>query len=223
MRSRDLLSVIAVLVATSATTACSSRSDSAQSMAPQGNDSYSAKYGESPPAPLTPGTTNVSSTTTAAPGATTATESYPAARNSSAPVYPASRTTTTSSNGRNYSQGVPSPSSLPASSPYAGQSVSQATTQSSGEYGYAPVNVPANQTAVPYNEAQNYGAPPVANTPYPGGGGGYAGDGDRHVRVNVPFVHLNVDKDTGGVHLDAPFCSHQQTKSVRLFPGFNSR
>jgi hypothetical protein len=204
MRSRDFLSVIAVLAALSGTTACSSKSDSSQSMAPQGNDSFSTRSNESPPAPLNPSTAQLSPSTTALPATTAAPENYPS-QSYSVPARTSPRTTTTSATRRNYQQSAPSP----APAPYTAQSVVQSTTQSSGEYGYPPVNEAANQSSIPYNDSRANGVLPAANAPYPGGGGyanaGSGGDGDRHVRVNVPFVHLNVDKDTGGVHLDAPF------------------
>jgi hypothetical protein len=113
MQSDNLSFVIAVLVVTSATTGCSSRSgNTKQTMAPQGNDSFSAGYNESPPAPLAPAMSRLTTAGGDAP---------PAAAGSS------------------------------------------------------------NTNA---------------------GGAGY---GDRHVRVNVPLVHVNVDRDSGGVHIDAPF------------------
>ena len=183
MRSRDFLSVIAVLVAASATTACSSKVDNSQSMAPQGDDSFSARYNESPSAPLTP------STAPAVDGG------------SGVPVTSSSRTTTATTR-RNYPQSAPSS--------YASPTVSQSTAaQANGQYSYAPVNgAAAKQSSVPYNDAQSYGAPPAASAQYPGGGyantEGY-GDGDRHVRVNAPLVHVNVDRDNGGVHIDVPF------------------
>jgi hypothetical protein len=199
MRSRDFLSVIAVLVAASATTACSSKVDNSQSMAPQGNDSFSARNSESPPAPLTPSTAHLTSATGDAPAAAAAVENSQPPQGSGVPVTSSSKTTTATTR-RNYPQNASS---------YTSQTVSQSTAApANGQYGYAPVNGAANQSTVPYNDAQSYGAAPAANAQYPGGGyantEGY-GDGDRHVRVNAPLVHVNVDRDNGGVHIDLPF------------------
>ena len=138
MQSREFSSVIAVLVAVFGTAACSSKSDSSQSMAPQGNESFSSRYNQSPPAQLN------SSTATALPATT--------------------------------------------------------TTNASGQYGYQPFNEAANQSSMPSAYAQHPGGGGYTNA-----GAGAGADGDRHVRVDVPLVHVNVDRDTGGVHIDAPF------------------
>jgi hypothetical protein len=189
MRSRDLLSVIATVVALSGTTGCSSKSDSSQSMAPQGNDSFSAGQAESPSAPVNPATAHLTSGAAAAPVTTIPTR--------------AQTTSTTrtdlSQQGATYDQ-----------SRAVGQSSNQSSN--SNQLGYQSADGSANQSAVPYNDARANGAMAGGNAQYGSGAYSNAGSpddyrnqGDRHVRVNMPLVHVNVDRDNGGVHIDVPF------------------
>jgi hypothetical protein len=158
-------------------------------MAPQGNDSFSAGHAESPSAPLNPATAHLTSGAAAAPVTTTA---FP------------TRATTTPTTRMNHSQ----QGATYGQSPSGGQS----SNQSINQFGYQSADGSANQSSVPYNDARANSAMPGGNAQYGSGGYGNAGSpddyrnqGDRHVRVNMPLVHVNVDRDNGGVHIDVPF------------------
>jgi hypothetical protein len=74
----------------------------------------------------------------------------------------------------------------------------QSATNSSAEESTTQVATPA--------PVQNNIAQPAGNSVgQPDAGVNYDQPGDRNVTVNAPFSATKVDRDTGSVHIDAPF------------------
>jgi hypothetical protein len=74
----------------------------------------------------------------------------------------------------------------------------QSATNSSSEVSTTQVAAPA--------PGQNNLAQPAGNImDQPDAGVNYDQPGDRNVTVNAPFSATKVDRDTGSVHIDAPF------------------
>jgi hypothetical protein len=183
MRTRILIAITALCAM--GVSGCSSKGNSSESMAPQGNDSFSARYAESPPAPLNPHTARTQVMATGSPAASASSSPPSAATPGAAPA--AGTTTTTTSTTRE--------TNLVTAEGY------HDSTQTSSR-GSLPEQYDLQRNS---NSASS-GNTEFAENATSGRGRSYDDNQrDRHVRVNMPLVHVNVDRDTGSVHVDAPF------------------